>query len=470
MSETLTNVNSRDALNRIISGGYCIGCGACAVASPDIAVPMQADGQYRAVMSTEGNDHRVSLLDNALFTCPFSDTGPNEDELGETLFAGAGRRDYRIGWYDALYAGHVTEGVFREKGASGGVITWLLTQMLNKGMVDGVIHVKKSDPDQSGVLFQYAVSRTAAEVAAGAKSRYYPIEFSQVVEEVRGTPGRYVFVGLPCFVKAIRRLSRVDDVIRERIVYCVGLVCGHLKSKAFADCFGWQAGVFPGDLKEIDFRVKIPGRAASDYGVLLRSSGTEVVKPTRELFGSNWGCNFFRCSACDYCDDVFAETADVAVGDAWLPGYIDDSGGNCVVVVRRPDLSGLFDEARTAGIVSMDPVLPDLMAKSQAGGLRDRREGLAYRLYLKTCDGEWVPTKRVRPSSRLSRSRKKIYTLRMRLGALSHKLWMESTHTGDFTVFHAGMEKLIRQYNRAYISFPVRIARKAKQVIKKIRG
>jgi coenzyme F420-reducing hydrogenase beta subunit len=461
-------MDSKKELNRIISDGFCIGCGACASVSEELEIIMQSDGQYRAQFAAEGEDS--SAVDTALSVCPFSVKGSNEDELGQSLFEDGGTRDSQIGWYRDLYAGHVTEGSFRENGASGGVITWLLTQMLAQGMADAVIHVKKSDSDPSGVLFKYAVSRTVEEVAAGAKSRYYPIEFSQVLSDVRKTPGRYVFVGLPCFVKAIRRLALVDDVIRERIVYCVGLVCGHLKSKAFADCFGRQAGILPGDLKEIDFRVKIPGRYASDYGVLLRSSEIEVVKSARELFGSSWGCNFFRYSACDYCDDVFAETADVAVGDAWLPGYIDDSEGNCVVVVRSPNLAALFNEARTAGRVSMDSILPDLAAQSQAGGLRDRREGLAYRLYLKEKDGEWAPEKRVRPSCRLSRSRKKIYRLRMGLGTLSHKLWAESMRAGDFAVFQAGMGKMIRRYNRAYISFPARIACKVKQMVEKVCG
>ena len=100
-------------------------------------------------------------------------------------------------------------------------------------MADAIVHVHAADLEADGVLFQYSISRCAEEVAEGAKSRYYPVEMSQVMDEVRRQHGRYVFVGLPCFVKAIRRLCMVDDVIAKRIVYCVGLVCGHLKSR---DC------------------------------------------------------------------------------------------------------------------------------------------------------------------------------------------------------------------------------------------
>lgn len=39
--------------------------------------------------------------------------------------------------------------------------------------------------------------------------------------------------------------------------------------------------------------------------------------------------------ACDFCDDVFAETADIALGDAWLPEYVQDGNGTNVVVTRN---------------------------------------------------------------------------------------------------------------------------------------
>ena len=45
----------------------------------------------------------------------------------------------------------------------------------------------------------------------------------------------------------------------------------------------------------------------------------------------------FKYKACDFCDDVFAETADVVVGDAWIPKYLTQ--GNSLVVTR----SSLFD-------------------------------------------------------------------------------------------------------------------------------
>lgn len=401
----------------------------------------------------------VSALDSlsaeqsaqAVAVCPFSNQGPNETEIGQSLYGDSATFDARLGYYADLFVGHVSEAPYREKGSSGGVLTWILAELLRTGAVDGVVHVKPAESSDEGPLFRYGISRTIPEVQNGAKSRYYPIELSAVLEQIRATPGRYVVVGLPCFIKAVRRLMRVDAILHERIRYCVGLVCGHLKSQAFADSLAWQVGIPPGQLQQIDFRVKLPGRPAGDYGVRLAGASIDTVRPTRELLGANWGHNFFRYSACDFCDDVFAETADMAVGDAWLPEYEQDSGGNSVVVVRHPYLQSLVRQGLDTQRLQLDAVDADKIAQSQAGGLRDRREGLAYRLYLKQRRGEWSPTTRVTPDHRhLPAQRARVYAARSAAGQATHVWWQKAVQAGRFEVFRTGISPYIRRVQRAY--------------------
>lgn len=364
--------------------------------------------------------------------------------------------DTRLGWYGDLYAGHVSEGRFREKGASGGVITWLATQLLERDMVDAVVHVRSSAPAEAGVLFQYTISRSSTEISARSKSRYYPIELSHVMDIVRKKKGRYAFIGLPCFVKTVRRMAEQDLVFKERVAYTIGLVCGHLKSAPFATYLAWEKGITPGELEEIDFRIKLPNRRASDYGVYVRSAKIESTTPVRQFLGGDWGGNFFRYSACDYCDDVFAETADVAVGDAWLPEYSTDPAGSSVVLVWSKAIADIIAEARTEGKVAFDQISSDRMAQSQAGGLRDRRQGLAYRLFLREKAGIWVPRKRVEPSAALNKKRRRIYNQRLRLRELSHSAWQQAVSANSLQTFSNLMTPHVKRM-RAYYRRPLLI-------------
>ena len=448
----------------IIENGCCIGCGACTAGlDGEIRIELDCFGRYHPIFI----DQNVET-DRALSICPFSDVGPHEDELGDTLYQGQdAERSLKLGFYRSLFVGHVGESSFREKGTSGGVISWLLTETLAKGLADHVIHVKKADRRKDGCLFRYGISSTPEAVLEGAKSRYYPVEMSEVIQQVYSTPGRYVFVGLPCFVKAVRRLMLVDPVIRERIVFCVGLVCGHLKSTAFADCFAWQSGIRPGELEEIDFRVKMEGRTAGDYGVFVRGSGgAAVIRPTRSYFGYNWGYNFFRYPACSYCDDVFSETADISVGDAWLPDYERDPKGASVIVVRSPVIQMLVDEAIHDGRLIFKPASTEEVERSQAGGLRDRREGLSYRLYLKQRASQWFPKKRVLPSRDVPVKRRRIYYLRMKMEALSHLAWKEAVEKNRFWVFRKRLAASVRRYNRYYLPWHLRAVLILKKLIR----
>lgn len=453
-------------LQQIIDGGYCIGCGGCDSASDGvISIAMDESGMYQADISSVDTLSN-STLGKALKACPFSDAGPNEDVIGEKLYGNDCAHDSRLGYYNNLYIGYVAENDFRAKGTSGGVITWVLTELLKRGEIDAVAHVKKVDSPEDGILFQYGLSLTEEEIMDGAKSRYYPVEMSQVLEQIKSTPGRYAVVGLPCFIKAIRRLSEIDPVIKERVVLCVGLVCGHLKSKAFADCFGWQVGIPPGELEEIDFRVKLPGRSAGDYGMYLRGTGKEVTKPTREFLGANWGYNFFRYPACNYCDDVFAEVADIAIGDAWLPEYEKDSKGTSVIVVRNEKIGAFVEAARKNGLLSFTASTSNQIAESQAGGLRDRREGLGYRLYLLQKQRRWFPCKRVKPSvAGMSRQRRRIYKVRSEIGAASHVIWGEALNREDYQMFESSMMAHIRKTQRLYSGFARRCVSAMKRLV-----
>jgi len=385
--------------------------------------------------------------------CPFSDRSIDENALGAELFPEATPHP-QIGRYLATYAGAVAEGEYRALGSSGGLVTWLLSQMLNAGIVDGVAHVRPREPTKDDDrLFAFALSHTAKDLREGSKSRYYPVEMSQVLTEIAGRPGRYAVVGVPCFIKAVRLLQRQQPKFAERISVTIGLVCGHLKSAAFAQFLAWQMGVHPDSLKAIDFRFKLEDQPANKYGVRVWSrQGIEpVTTATSELFGSNWGLGLFKYRACDFCDDVLAETADVSVGDAWLSRYVQDSRGTNVVVARTTAITQILSKGTLSGALILDEISADDVAASQTAGLRHRREGLAYRLWRYHHDGIWHPSKRVIPSRQQGGGlRPKIYTLREELAIRSHTAFREAKEQRDVKRVRLALDPWLRAYEKAY--------------------
>ncbi|TPE68973.1 Coenzyme F420 hydrogenase/dehydrogenase, beta subunit C-terminal domain [Halalkalibacterium halodurans] len=459
--------NLKELMNTVVQNDYCIGCGTCAsINNSPLAMQLNEYGTYKPYMN-KNIIQSDNMEADVLSVCPFSNSSNNETEIGRKVFGEFNNVSFNehTGFYIKNYAGYVKEGDFRKKGSSGGMGNWIAAQLLKNNLVDGIIHVKPKD-GKNNILFEYQISNSLEELSKGAKSKYYPIEMSKVIQLVRESKGRYALIGLPCFIKSIRLLSEQDNIIKERIKYYIGLVCGHLKSDMFAKSMAWELGIKPDDLYRIDFRKKLEGRTANNYGVEVcgKKNGEKVVlsSPTKELYTTNWGHGLFKYKACEFCDDVLAETADVTVGDAWLPEYSKDSLGTNIITVRNPVIQNLLEKNKNN--IHIEEISPRKVYQSQAGGFRHRRNGLAYRLHLKDINKQWRPKKRVEANSRMSNKRKRIYEKRMLLSQESFKAYKVAEEAEDFNVFKNHMDPIIKDYNKMVAPpIPVRAIRKLKR-------
>jgi coenzyme F420-reducing hydrogenase beta subunit len=419
-------ISEKDTLlspHDIIRSGLCIGCGSCVAQSDSIGPQMKFDryGQFKPSASPDWLRNPSARFSR---TCPFSPVAKNEDELAAEQFPTAQHHDPFIGRFQTAYVGYVAEGNFREWGSSGGMVSWVATELLRKGLVDGVAHVVATiNPQEEKRFFRYQISRTEDEIRAGAKSRYYPVELSEVIKTIRSVPGRYAVVGIPCFIKALHLLRAEDAVLRERVVFTLGLFCGHMKSARLVESFAWQMGVSVEEIVRVDYRLKNPDRPANWYTThFTLRDGRTVWKDWWHLVDGDWGAGFFQNSACNFCDDVVAETADISFGDAWAEPYSSDGRGTNVVVVRSPILQSLITAAIDEGHLKLEASDNKFVEQTQAAGFRQRREGLAYRL-------SWPrfgiqPRKRVVPDSRtLPFRRKLIYRMRSQITTWSHRMF-----------------------------------------------
>jgi len=408
----------------IVHAGLCIGCGSCAArpqADPggDAAsvahMRLDALGELRPTATDgwmrEGPRGFARI-------CPFSPEAADEDELAHALFGSATHGDPRIGRFERAYVGHVAEDGFRLRGSSGGMAGWTAAELLRLGLVDAVAHVL---PVEGSRLFRYGISRSPQALAGGAKSRYYPVEMSQVLREIRETPGRYAVVGVPCFVKAVQLLRREDALMRERIAFTLGLFCGHMKSSLMVESFARQVGVAPRDILTVDFRLKDPSRPANRYTLQITlRDGRLLQRAWFHLIEGDWGSGFLQNPACNFCDDVVAETADISFGDAWVEPHASDWRGTNVVIARSPELAGLVEAGIAQGRLALSPVDADFIARTQAAGLRQRREGLAYRLAVRARGLR--PRKRVQAGTALPWRRRLIYRTRAAISRWSRPL------------------------------------------------
>lgn len=426
----------------VVSSGLCVGCGGCEVVSRGaLTVHWDEVGRPTVDLTLTNSD----VLDAATRVCPFADESLDESQFGNRLWPEL--TDLQgVGRYLASYAGRIQDDAAIVGSSSGGLTTFLLSELLERGFVDGVIHVGSS----SESLFDYEISTSISELMGRRKSRYFALSFANVLEEVRNSERRYAFVGVPCAVKSLRSVALEDAEIADRIRYYVGLVCGHTKSHAYAESLAWQMGVAPAELTSVDFRVKVPGAPSKSYRVgVTGSDGTAIEADTVSLVGGNWGHGLFQLGACNFCDDIFAETADIVFGDAWLPRFEADWRGTNLVVARSGKLGGLLEAAAKSGVIQLEPLGVEELLRSQAGNFRHRRVGLAVRLADSQSAGQWVPRKRVEASlDGVPEARVELIRQRRFLTDRSHELFAEAKLVGSLAPFLDGIAPLVGAYDR----------------------
>ena len=156
--------------------------------------------------------------------------------------------------------------------------------------------------------------------------------------------------------------------------------------------------------------------------------------------------------ACNYCDDIVAETADLTIGDAWLPQYSFDWRGKNMVISRNPSLTSILEAAEKNGYVALEKMTASDAADAQAGGFRQRREGLAHRMFKRKLEGLWVPEKRALPDIiRPKPLRAWIYDLREQASRHSHIEFRRALDSGQIEYYDDAMAAKFKRLRRVEI-------------------
>lgn len=379
----------------VVEKGFCCGCGACAGVCPTASLALKFDkyGELKPGLGTGCISCSLCAT-----VCPFLNGNMNETTIAQDKFEGqAGLQHNAVtGVSLASYYGYTHNADARWAASSGGLTTWLLSALLRANHITGALVVA---PTGGGApLFAYQIARTPEAVMESAKSAYYPVNVSEVMQTIRETSGRYAVVGLPCVIKAIELARKQLPVFRDRIVFTVGLVCGQLKSAHYSNYLARRVGVTDA-VKHACYRKKEHGRRAGDFLFQCETVSGQVSRSLPfHAIGHVWAHDWFKVHACNACDDVFAECADIVLMDAWLPRYAQEERGGNLVLVRNSELDQCLRNGAAKGALHLQTLAVDDVIESQRGVVQNKRYGLQFRLDLMKWQGLSVPNKRSFPS------------------------------------------------------------------------
>ena len=338
MKESTNNIAT------VVSGGLCTQCGGCAGCCPFHAIGFRQHPKKGLLPVVD--ETRCTCCGICLQVCP----GPSVDIPGfQRSMFGREPRDVYFGNTIRLLAGYTTDNAIRYNGASGGVVTAMLVELLKRGEIHGALVVTMNPvrPLEPRVF----IARTVEEIVSAQQSKYLPVPMNQGLQEILRSRGeRFAVVGLPCHFQNLAMAKRVFPILKEKIVLGIGLFCGYNPTLSSTRFLIRRAGVKNvSSVREIRYR---DGDWPCGFRVITDDGQDHFLFPTSHFVFAHWVFERHRCAMCN---DQLCEFSDLSVGDEWKPVPREDKLGWSYIITRTPVGDRWVSRLAREGVLHVEP-------------------------------------------------------------------------------------------------------------------
>jgi len=324
-----TKISFDDLYRDVIEKGLCNKCGAC--------VSFCTANQIGAIEMCGCEDNVPRYTDpEKCFKCGICYLiCPQTQELNEDIIE-------EFGWvppygsYRDIVSAQATDEKIREVATDGGVVTALLSCMLEQKMIDGAIVSKKVglfDRQPEIVtsledLIEAAGSQYSEALHLDEMGKKYTT-YVPVIPVVRMFgPKRAIkiaVVGTPCQIMAIRKMQALNIIPSDIIFFTIGLFC--------MQCFTFDNLMEKSFIKEHNINPKniLKVNVKEDFRLKMKS-GVTVHIPFEEI-------EDIARPACLRCHDFSNDFADISVGGLGSPD------GYTTTMIRTTLAKKVFTEA-----------------------------------------------------------------------------------------------------------------------------
>ena len=340
----------------------CCGCGACAYISPDEIEMIDCldVGRRPQLKNTPPQDLRSQ---EALSACPGIKLNRNS-----LINASGANANLLPAWGSILevWEGYAADEQIRYHGASGGAAMALGLYAVEKGQMDGVLHIK-ARPDVP-YLNHTVLSTTREQLLAGAGSRYAPASPCDGLNLIEKAQRPCVFIGKPCDVAAVHKSCNLRPKLKEKVGLTIAFFCaGTPATNGTLEIFKSMGIESPEDVKSIRYRGQgWPGNAT----VTFSKNGKLLTK--KLTYEQAWGdiLQKYRQWRCYICADHTGEFADIAVADAWHRAVEKFQPGLSVILARTERGKKILHQAQNDGYLHLIPSDPEILPLCRPGQLQ----------------------------------------------------------------------------------------------------
>jgi coenzyme F420 hydrogenase subunit beta len=311
----------------IKDSGLCCGCGNCTNVCQSLCISLKKDSVYQV--------HQIGECYNCgkcVKVCPVVN-------------------DLQLRRITHCYTAYSQNDDIRLESSSGGFVTQFLIDLLERKVINGAIVCDFSE--ENIFVANAVIAKTKKELIQASASKYCPVPMNAILKHV--PIGTFVFVGLPCHIKALKLLQKYDKHLRESIIVSLGLFCNHTPNFKATDYLLHNLNIPKSEVSKIRYR---GGGWPGICKIWLKDGNVIHVK---NLWQTGFG-RYFIPKSCLNCRDVFSNHADISVGDPWLNELKHEIKGQSIVVIRDDNALKLVTSSQG---LSLQIISYDIVYKSQ---------------------------------------------------------------------------------------------------------
>ena len=317
-----------NSINWTVQADLCCGCGVCKGVCPKGCISWeQKNGLYVPRIDAQ----RCVSCGLCAAVCP---------GLGHAYETCATAEETVAGPVFASYNAWSRDPQLRHVGASGGVVSTIIRELLAAGKYDGAFCLDSYDYREQLKTRLY----TAEEVAAcwndsnAPKSRYLPVSHENAVRYMKeNRSARLILVGTSCAVRGLQAAVKKLNLKRENYLF-IGLFCDKVFNYNVLPY--WQDKYCGGNtLTALHFKNKESGGWPGDMKFFPAGQESFYV-PLNDRAKAK---AYFMPERCLYCVDKLNACADISLGDNYTGTDESPLGSNSVII--RTDIGA---EAWTA--------------------------------------------------------------------------------------------------------------------------
>ena len=344
-----------------VKNNLCIGCGLCknACKYDAIEIIFNKNKEYNPIINENCTDCGLCYR-----ICPMSVPNLNS----RIKHAASKGTQYGLEKNVGIFKGYELNYDTYIKSSSGGILSALLKYLFDNNFIDTVVHAEQLPGNKTNKYFKASISKSSKEIDEKRSSFYYPIEFSEVLEQIKNDDGckNVAFLGVPCVLTGLKNLRKQDKIIDKKIKYTFALICSHNASAQFTDCLVNSFNSNSIELKKFKHRDKTGIQNATNFNNSITLQNNEVILKSRNKTPStlNWRTYSYAYNACMYCPDFWGKDADAGFKDAW--GFsLDQKEGETVFYVNTRELRDIINRLEADNIIHKSMVSIDQLIKSQ---------------------------------------------------------------------------------------------------------